>query len=130
MAGSVSIHTGMRPGKFAITLNQRNTGTIISNIYQIAFRGALPVGYLIRKVLEEENDFMTAVRRLSSAEITAPCYYTVSGTGKYDGVIITRDGNSTVMTNWLDDSTWFLVQTNYDRFLTDPAKDRRRIPAE
>jgi len=30
----------------------------------------------------------------------------------------------------LSDTTWFLVQTNYDRDHPDPKHDYRRIPAE
>lgn len=30
----------------------------------------------------------------------------------------------------MTDSTWFLVQTNYDRDLPEPVYDTRRLPAE
>ena len=44
--------------------------------------------------------------------------------------MIERDSDKVHAAYELSDSTWFLVQTNYDRDVPDPSDDQRRIPAE
>ncbi len=49
----------------------------------------IPSAWLIRKVLEEESTYESAVERLKTEEIGAPIYYIVSGIGK--GIVIERE---------------------------------------
>lgn len=56
-------------------------------------RGGLSVGVLLRKVLENDLSFECAVKSLCSAHIVAPCYISVCGVKKDEGVLLTRDRN-------------------------------------
>ena len=62
--------------------------------------------------------------------IGGPVYYIISGTGPNDGCVIERETNSVHAYYELNETTWFLVQTNYDRDYPDPVTDPRRIPVE
>lgn len=53
----------------------------------------------------------------------------VSGIQGNEGIIIERNSDNVHAAYELSDSTWFLVQTNYDRDQPDPKEDQRRIPA-
>jgi acid ceramidase/N-acylethanolamine-hydrolysing acid amidase len=91
---------------------------------------AMPTCWLLRKVLEEETTYSSAVKRLKEVRIGGPVYYIVSGTGPYQGIVIEREVNSVHASYELNDETWFLVQTNYDRDQPDPPDDLRRTPVE
>lgn len=54
-------------------------GTIIRNIKDF-FKGYYPSIWLVGQVLEEEDDFESAVKRLSETNVISPIYYIVSGT--------------------------------------------------
>lgn len=132
-AGYLGLVTGLRPNAFAISINERNKGGALSTIYEILFRRTFSIPYFIRKVLENAENFTSAVEMLSSEEFAAPAYLTVSGVQPNEGVVITRDRRGVYNISQIDvNSTdqWFLVQTNYDRDVPDPASDYRRVPAE
>lgn len=75
----------------------------------------MPTPWLVRRVLEEETDYESAVRRLKSVRIGGPVYYIVSGVGPNEGIVIERDPDAVHAYYELSDTVWFLVQTNYDR---------------
>jgi len=132
-AGFLGIVTGLRKGGFGISINERDKGGPLSTIYEIMFRRTFSVPYYIRRVLETAENFETAVKMLSSEEFGAPCYLTVSGVNKNEGVVITRDRRGVYNVSQIDfdsQDQWFLVQTNYDRDVPDPTSDFRRVPAE
>ena len=91
---------------------------------------AIPTVWLLRKVLEEETNYPDAMKRLKTERIGGPVYYVVSGVKPNEGAVIERDVNSVNACYELSDSTWFLVQTNYDRDYPDPLHDPRRVPVE
>ena len=102
-------------------------------IYEIMFRRTFSIPFYIRRVLETATDFQGAVKMLSSEEFAAPCYLTVSGVNKNEGVVITRDRRGVYNISQIDvdsQDQWFLVQTNYDRDVPDSESDYRRVPAE
>ena len=132
-AGFLGIVTGLRPNGFGISINERNKGDPLSTIYEIMFRRTFSLPFYIRRVLETAENFETAVKMLSSEEFGAPVYLTVSGMNKNEGVVITRDRRGVYNVSQIDfdsEDQWFLVQTNYDRDIPDPASDYRRVPAE
>jgi len=57
----------------------------------LLFKNAMPSDFLLRAVLEEEDTFEGAVSRLKAENITAPCYYIVSGIKDNEGVVIERE---------------------------------------
>jgi hypothetical protein len=54
----------------------------------------------------------------------------ISGIGPNEGAVIERDTNFVHAYYELSDTTWFIVQTNYDRDYPDPLHDPRRVPVE
>jgi N-acylethanolamine-hydrolysing acid amidase len=87
---------------------------------------SIPSAWLVRKVLEEEATYESAVQKLKSVEIGGPIYYIVSGIGK--GIVIEREIKGVHAAYELNEETWFLVQTNYDRDGPEPIWDVRRSP--
>lgn len=54
----------------------------------------------------------------------------ISGINAFEGMVIERDVNKVHAYYELSPTTWFLVQTNYDRDQPDPIHDPRRVPVE
>lgn len=84
-AGYLGVATGMRPGAFAGAVNRR-PGLPRRTPKQVAW----PAGLLLRKVLEDEENFAGAVAAISSAPLIAPCFVTLCGSKPGEGVIISR----------------------------------------
>jgi len=84
-AGYLGIATGMRPGAFAVAVNRR-PGLPRNTPKQVAW----PVGLLLRKVLEDEDNFAAAVAAISSSPVIAPCFVTLCGSQPGEGVVISR----------------------------------------
>jgi len=57
-------------------------------------------------------------------------YYIVSGIEPNEGIVIEKDRTFVHDNHKLNETTWFLVQTNYDGDQTEPWDDKRRHPAE
>lgn len=132
-AGFLGVVTGLRPGGFGISINERAKGGPLSTLYEIMFRRTFSIPFYIRRVLETAQNFKEAVEMLSTEEFAAPAYLTVSGMEQNEGVVITRDRRGVYNISQIDVQSkdeWFLVQTNYDRDVPDPQNDYRRVPAE
>lgn len=129
LAGAIFFHSGVKPGKFGVTQTTRKSDSLLTNLQALA-KGNFPSVWLIKEVLETENNFDDAVKRLNNTAIACPIYYMISGPGVNDGVVIERNYDSVHGFYQLSETTSFLVQTNYDRDIPDPWYDRRRIPAE
>jgi len=99
-------------------------------MYELLIRGSYPNCYLIYKIVQEESTFEGAVKRLNETEVIAPAYYIVSGIKSNEGVVIERERRTINAYYTLNETNWYLVQTNYDRNVSDPKSDYRRIPAE
>jgi len=52
LAGSVFFVTGMKPGKFGISVNARKSGYVWDNLYRIFFTDNMPAPWLVRETLE------------------------------------------------------------------------------
>jgi hypothetical protein len=94
----------------------------------------IPVTWAIREVLEDENalTFEDAVGALSTRHMATQMYLTIAGVSFDEGVVLTLDRNK-LLDTWRLNSTagmWFLVQTNYDHWVREPAWDNRKAPAE
>uniref|UniRef100_A0A6B2LAN1 N-acylethanolamine-hydrolyzing acid amidase n=1 Tax=Arcella intermedia TaxID=1963864 RepID=A0A6B2LAN1_9EUKA len=128
-AGYFGILTGMKPGYFSITLNERDTGYIFENALEaLLVPGTTASAFLIRTIFETETSYSTASDLLSVTSTPAPSYIILSGVHPNEGVVITRDREKAADI-WPLSSTagnWFLVQTNDDHWLP-PEDDRRQI---
>ena len=130
--GSLGILAGVKPGKFAISLNEREKGSLLTNFREYFFQKSMPSLYLVRKAFETANSFDEAVSMISTTRIIAPAYYIVSGVQPHEGVIISRNATGVTNAHWLKDNDpdWYIAVSNYDRDEIDPDLDYRRIPAE
>jgi len=129
-AGYVGLLTGMRPGKFSISLNERDSGYLLENLLEALFvPGTYVASLLIRDTLQNVQTYKEAVDILANTSMVAPSYITVSGNNSGEGVVITRDREKAADVWELDLSSgrWFVVETNDDHWL--PPEDKRRDAA-
>jgi len=73
---------------------------------------------LARSVMLECHDYKCAKQKLAGKKLIAGGYYIVAGTGKDEGVIMTRDRNKVVDYTEIGKDS-FIVQTNQDHFNGD-----------
>jgi len=127
-AGYVGVLTGMKPGSFAISLNQRDSGYILDNILEaLLIPGTTVSAFLIRDTLENVANFDGAMNALTQASLVAPAYIIVSGSNAGEGAVITRNRLPLETDVWrldINDNRWYEVQTNDDHW--DPPEDDRR----
>lgn len=87
-AGYVGLLTGLRPGAFSITINQRNEGNRFLNFLEALFiPGTRVLPFLIRDTLQDQSNFSAATQVLSTTSLAAPCYITVAGVQLWEGMV-------------------------------------------
>ncbi|WP_243473256.1 C45 family autoproteolytic acyltransferase/hydolase [Winogradskyella sp. MH6] len=99
--GFIGALSGVKPGKFSITLN-----AVLSNESP---QFAIPITFLIRDVLENAETFDEAIKILSETTIASDCLLMVVGVNLDENVVIERtpttfsirkpEGNSLIVTN-------------------------------
>lgn len=132
-AGFIGTLTGAKPGGFSISLDERNVGEWWENAVSALKEGSYGiVSLLIRDTLQTENiDFDSAVEKLSSSPLIAPCYLIVGGLIDTQGMVITRDRIAAIDKWYMDPSKpnqWYVLETNYDHWNKPPSGDNRRDP--
>jgi acid ceramidase/N-acylethanolamine-hydrolysing acid amidase len=130
VAGSVFALTGVRHGAFSLNVDTRKAKDFSQDLISVLAKQAYPTVWLVRRVLEDQTTYAAAVQRMKTEIIGGPVYYIIAGAEGNEGTVLERDTNQTHAAYTLTDSTWFLVQTNYDRDLPEPIYDTRRVPAE
>ncbi len=83
IVGSVFAITGSKQGAFAVNVDTRYTKDFQIDLISVLVNDAIPVCWLLRKTLEEENSYNAAVKRLKSTRIGGPVYYIISGINPY-----------------------------------------------
>ncbi|KXJ13439.1 Acid ceramidase [Exaiptasia diaphana] len=132
-AGYVGVITGLKPGLFSLTLNERfniNGGYIGIIEWIFGKRDAKWSSFLSRDVLEHANSFSEAHDMLANTEVLAPVYYILGGNKSGEGVVVTRDRTKNLQENRMDPAKgkWFVLQTNYDFWKPPLLIDDRRTP--
>lgn len=124
IAGYVGILNGVKVGKFALSLNQRNNEKSIERSFKAFLKGSLTPAYLLLETIEYAHSYSDAVERIAHQKITSPGYFSVSGIKKNEGLIAVKSYDILLEKDILDvdSGKWFLVQTNDDRAVHD---DRR-----
>ena len=132
-AGMVGIATGQKPNAFTISLNQRNKGFRIENLYQILLdRESRFVTFEIRSVLESAiGNFRSTVLHFLTIPLMAPCYIILGGVQPDEGAVITRAREAELSIRFIDTKkdVWYVLETNYDWWDPPPSRDNRRDPA-
>jgi hypothetical protein len=95
--------------------------------------GAMSQNWFFREALFTRNlrAFDDIVKFVATTPTPGPMYGIIAGAGKNQGAIVTRDPYREIPVILLSaQSTWYLVQTNYDHWLPDPKDDPRRVTGE
>uniref|UniRef100_A0A9J7ZWI8 Acid ceramidase n=1 Tax=Cyprinus carpio carpio TaxID=630221 RepID=A0A9J7ZWI8_CYPCA len=133
-AGYVGILTGIRPGEFSLTVNERfsvDGGYVGILEWILGWRDGMWMGFLTRKVLENATSYEDAKNQLSQTELLAPAYFILGGNGTGQGCVITRTRINTLDIWELDMKLgrWYVLETNYDHWEKPMIFDDRRTPA-
>lgn len=130
-AGYVGLWTGQSPYKFTVSGDQRGSEhwwNWWKNVVSAFLFRRSPVSWLVRETLEQAEDFLDAVMRLSKTPIITGVYYIVGGVRPREGVVITRDrtGPADIWPLEPLNGGWFRVETNFDHWRPTPTRDHRR----
>jgi N-acylethanolamine-hydrolysing acid amidase len=128
LLGTVGFEHCMVPGKFAVSINERNVGTIWGNIEDIIKKRS-EVAYAVGNIMKQDS-YKSALKYIQTVLLDAPVYFILSGTVKDEGAVVSRNNSLSVDTWTLDSANgrWFILETNYDHWQTPPADDNRRDP--
>ncbi|XP_053314987.1 acid ceramidase [Spea bombifrons] len=134
-AGYVGMLTGMKPGIFTLTMNERFSldGGYIGVIeWILGDRDGSWMSFLTRSVLENATSYDEAKALLSKTQILAPAYFILGGNKSGDACVITRSRKSCLDIWELDtkDDRWYVLETNYDHWKPPLPIDNRRDPAK
>lgn len=130
VVGSVFALTGIRHGAFSINVDTRKAKNFYDDLISVMIDDAMPTCWLLRKTLELQTSYSSALKKIKTVRIGGPVYYIISGVDVDEGCVIERDTDSVHAFYELSETNWFIVQTNYDRDYPDPLHDPRRIPVE
>eukprot|EP01123_Difflugia_compressa_P013157 TRINITY_DN5945_c0_g1_i1.p1 TRINITY_DN5945_c0_g1~~TRINITY_DN5945_c0_g1_i1.p1 ORF type:complete len:493 (-),score=99.21 TRINITY_DN5945_c0_g1_i1:32-1510(-) len=134
-AGMVGTLSGIRPGAFSGTVDTRfYPGGVGELFYEVIAaieeRNASLVSFLLRDVLQNQNDYPSALENLSNDELIADVYYILAGVSAGQGAVISRNRTDAADVWILDAPTrWFEIETNYDHWEPAPWFDDRIDPA-
>ncbi|XP_078253837.1 acid ceramidase [Rhinoraja longicauda] len=133
-AGYVGMLTGMKPGTFTLTMNERFSidGGYIGIIeWILGKRDEMWMSFLTRSVLENATSYAQAKDQLANTEILAPAYFILGGNQTGEGCVITRTRTASLDIWELDlkRGRWYVLETNYDHWKEPLFLDNRRIPA-
>nr|XP_033799873.1 acid ceramidase [Geotrypetes seraphini] len=133
-AGYVGMLTGVKPGIFTVTMNERFNldGGFVGIIEWIfGIRNSVWIGFLIRSVLENATSYEEAKNELVETKLISPAYFMLGGNKSGEACVITR-ARETCLDIWeldLKQGMWYLVETNYDHWNKPLFVDDRRTPA-
>jgi len=136
-AGYVGLLTGFKKGGFSITVNSRfdnNYDHYLAQWLKDKTDTANFLSFLTRTTMEKASDFKSALNILTHSNMVGPSYIIIGGVASGEGAIVTNDPNTTVARDVKKlgegNSTFFVLQTNYDNWVTPPFFDNRREPAD
>lgn len=132
-AGYIGVLTGVKPGVFTLSMNERfqvNGGYLGIIEWILGIRTGQWMGFLTRDTLQYANSYEQAKKNLTMTKMLAPAYFIVGGNMTGQGCVITRDSASAVdVWNMVDAGGWYILETNYDHWKKPLFVDDRRTPA-
>jgi len=109
--GFMGCVTGMVPGGYSISLNQKDTtrnpndAAAAATNYLRALAGSVEPSIFIRNLLMEEASWgQPMLAKVASTPLTRACYLTVAGVGKDEGVVFCRTAGGVDESRWMDTS--------------------------
>lgn len=134
-AGYIGILTGISPGKFTLTMNERFklNGGYVGIIELIMTGKGTWMGFLTRRVMEKAQSFNEARDMLTSVQMIAPAYFILGGNSSGEACVITRNREVNGTDVWMMSDPaaggWYILETNYDHWEEPLFLDDRRTPA-
>ncbi|NXA46562.1 ASAH1 ceramidase, partial [Nothocercus julius] len=133
-AGYIGMVSGVKPDTFTLTMNERfslDGGYIGILEWFLGRRDGMWMGFLTRSVLENATSYEDAKEKLTKTRLLAPAYFILGGKKSGEGCVITRSRTATLDIWDLDikKGSWYVVETNYDRWKPPLVLDNRRTPA-
>ena len=134
-AGYVGVFSAIKPQMFTLTMNERFNieGGFLGIIeWLMGMRNEQWMGFLTRNTMQYATSYSEAKSKLSDTPMLAPAYFILGGNKSGEGCIITRSGSKAVDI-WdlgTKNSSWYLVETNYDHWEPPMFIDDRRTPAK
>ena len=133
-AGYIGVLSGVKPGVFTLTMNERfslDGGYIGILEWLLGMRSESWMGFLTRGTLESATSFSEAVDKLANTPMLAPAYFIVGGIENGEGTVITRAREKALDIWKLNpaNGTWYILETNYDHWQAPLFIDDRRTPA-
>ncbi|CAD6193151.1 unnamed protein product [Caenorhabditis auriculariae] len=115
-AGHLGTLTGIRPQGFSISTNAR-FGSVHENIYDFFVRGLTGRSFLMyadRDVLTKCSTYEEAYEYLTTVPLLAPGYFILGGRQNNQGAVITRGPDGAEHVDTMNQTSWYVLQTNYD----------------
>uniref|UniRef100_A0A8V0YUU0 Acid ceramidase n=1 Tax=Gallus gallus TaxID=9031 RepID=A0A8V0YUU0_CHICK len=133
-AGYIGMVSGVKPDLFTLTMNERfslDGGYIGIFEWFLGRRDGMWMGFLTRSVLENATSYQDAKDKLAKTRLLAPAYFILGGKNSGEGCVITRSRTAALDIWDLDikKGTWYVIETNYDRWKPPLVLDNRRTPA-
>lgn len=136
-AGYLGVLTALKKNAFSLTINERfqlNGGYVGLAEWVLGRHNQQWMGLLTRGVMEQATSYAQAREMLIRPTLIAPVYFILAGPESAQGTIITRGRSDANVLNigsnrTRDFESWYLVQTNYDHWVTPPFFDDRRGPS-
>ncbi|KAM9236272.1 acid ceramidase isoform 3-T3 [Leptosomus discolor] len=133
-AGYIGMVSGVKPDLFTLTMNERfslDGGYVGIFEWFLGRRDGMWMGFLTRTVLENATSYQDAKDKLAKTRLLAPAYFILGGKNSGEGCVITRSRTATLDIWELDikKGTWYVLETNYDRWKPPLILDNRRTPA-
>jgi len=138
--GYVGLLTGMRPGAFSVSVDQRGLNDpityLLDNLLYV-LKGGKSVGFFLRDTLGSPyKNFSVLINTLNTTTLIAPVYLITAGVNPGEGAVITRDRDHADDSDGVENGVWSLqpprywyrLETNYDHWEPVPAQDDRRDP--
>jgi len=124
-------NTVVRHGGFSASHNERDEGSILANVWDVAVLGRPVTFSRMRWAAEHVETFEAAVEYFSTTKLSAASYFVLGGTEAGEGAVITRKREKPVDVSRLDATAgrWYVLETNYDNWLEPQFGDNRRAPA-
>lgn len=130
LVGFVGVLSGMT-STFSGSIDARDKGGLLwQNLAEALLHSSTTPAQHLRTVLETATSFTAAAVDLSAKDLINEIYYIIGGRTSNEGAIISRgrtpSENGPIKT--LNDTNWFVAQTNYDWWNPVPTADDRRTP--
>eukprot|EP00938_MAST-03A_sp_MAST-3A-sp1_P000784 g784.t1 len=132
-----AFNTAMKPGAFSLSQDERDQGSIFTNMHDLFLNPRRSTFSTMREVMETAETFEEALKMLSTVALPAASYFILGGVSPGQGAVITRNRDDAEDVWRLGqrsekgtESTFYVIETNYDNWMDTDPKDNRRAPAE